>query len=488
MAITTYAPAVTVTLFKNIARTQGTAAQYTSAQRTVDITPYLGEGSLIQTTKDIYNPEGSWRITFGDQLSATTKDTLYALFEPMDVIEIRGSRTPYIYAGQKLPLLMRGFVGSPRRREFMSESGPDRTVTFSGTDWGKLWMIHGLWLELALSLDLPLLTPFQLQSAFGIAAQPMDVGVFMQTITDQVLNPKIQKMFEFGSPVSQPLFTVQSSVTLGQVVPQAIGVLGTGPFWNIVKSMSDSPWNELWVDDSDATGPVLVFRPAPFKDINGAWIGQATDPGSIALDHLDIVGLDIGRSDANVANYFWTPPGGSLLMTPNLVAAWDVAVGNQLDFNHANNNPTLYGYRKMEATTQLLPKLPSYPLNQEPDQQNQSSSGMVQWHLDRINLLGAMNRDNAVLEEGTISARGREDFRPGRYLEVSRGTVKSEFYLTRVGQSISPLQSWTSTLTVERGTGFVARSKMAGSPYWAEGRPGVFGNTGAPAASGGISV
>jgi hypothetical protein len=246
----------------------------------------------------------------------------------------------------------------------------------------------------------------------------------------------------------------------------------------LVKNFSDAPWNELWTDDSDEEGPVLIFRPAPFQDIDGKWIGGATDPGVIPLDYADAMMIDVGRSDERLANFFYTPPGQSLLDTPNAIGAWDILQGNPFDFSHANNIPSLYGYRKMEFPTQLYPdSLTDYPRNQAPSQQNATKTDLTTWHVQRAQLMRDMNHDNVVFEEGTIRARGREDFKPGQYLSFTRGKVVSRAYITRVSHNISPFGSWGTMLGLERGTGFLVRNKMQGSPYFAEGRPNSDGST-----------
>jgi hypothetical protein len=291
---------------------------------------------------------------------------------------------------------------------------PKRGIIVSGQDWGKLWLIHGVWMEVALSQELPLLSTFQLNAATGIQPVPMDVSTFVSAMTTKVLNPKITAMSaeQFAPAPPIPLFTVQASVTLGQVVPQAINPFPAGPFWNLIRNFSDSPWNELFTSDSDETGPVVVFRPTPYKDINGSLLNGAADPGTILLDHSDVVAIEVGRSDEHCANFFWVPPGAALMFLPNMVTAWSLVQGDPFDFHHPNNDPALYGYRKMEWPTQLMPALPVYPLEQPQPQQVQSAAAYSQWHITRAQALRDMNRDNVLFEDGVIRARGREDFTP----------------------------------------------------------------------------
>ena len=81
-----------------------------------------------------------------------------------------------------------------------------------------------------------------------------------------------------------------------------------------------------------------------------------------------------------------------------------------------------------------------------------------------------LNRDNGVFEEGYFQVMGREDYVPGKYLQLQRGLLTSRYYITQVDHTFQPLTQWTTNLVVQRGTGFLQRNKAEGSPYWAEGR------------------
>jgi hypothetical protein len=156
--IAAYRPAVTVKLLKLVRRTQGTAEFY-SPPTDFDLTPFLGDGSSINTMKLIREPAGGFTIAFGDKKATVRLDTVYALVEPMDMVEIRASRTPEAYAGKDLPLIMRGFVTSVRRSEIMGSDGqPQRSVVITGHDAGYFWLIQQVFFELMYTTDVPYLT------------------------------------------------------------------------------------------------------------------------------------------------------------------------------------------------------------------------------------------------------------------------------------------------------------------------------------------
>ena len=55
-----------------------------------------------------------------------------------------------------------------------------------------------------------------------------------------------------------------------------------------------------------------------------------------------------------VANFFWTPPNDALIGTPNMVAAGNIPAGVPEDFQHPNNEPSLYGLRKLGVRLKAL--------------------------------------------------------------------------------------------------------------------------------------
>ena len=83
-----------------------------------------------------------------------------------------------------------------------------------------------------------------------------------------------------------------------------------------------------------------------------------------------------------------------------------------------------------------------------------------------------MNRDNVVLEEGSLKVKGNEAIRAGCHIEVRRGTFRWIAYVPTVSHSYIPLYGYTTTLTIERGMSFVERARLGGdravSPYLAE--------------------
>jgi hypothetical protein len=85
--------------------------------------------------------------------------------------------------------------------------------------------------------------------------------------------------------------------------------------------------------------------------------------------------------------------------------------------------------------------------------------------------MAAQNQDNILYESGSMRVRGNEAVRAGMYVRLHRGTFVATYYVVAVAHDYLPFQGVFSTLTVERGTGFIERVKRGGgsdSPYLAE--------------------
>ncbi len=432
------------------------------------------------------NPEGTFTFSLTDQPESSTGDTIYSLIEPMDFVEIRGSAKAYLYSGQgqKLPLIMRGFISDVRRPEAMDTDGPARQIIVQGQDMGMLWNIHGVWTETALQMNVDLLQQFQLQAFLGIIPNQMGVSDFITAVMTKGINARIADMSAFESH-QFPQFSADTSVTQGQVLPQVMGSIQGGSFWSILERFADRPWNELWTDDSDTDGPTVVFRPTPYKDISGNWIGGAISPGLIDISDTDIISVSPGRSHKSVANFFWVPPDAGMVWTGNLTTAASLGAALQLELTGQNNNASLYGFRKMEVRSALAPNtLTTYPPDLPPDQQQGASINLNDWYQARAALLQAMNKDNVLFENGTIEMRGDETIRCGRYVRVQRNQFFWKAYATEVSHDISPFGSWTTSIAFERGDGFIQRNKQTTPPMWLEGRRGPYDQAPPPPAKG----
>lgn len=77
-----------------------------------------------------------------------------------------------------------------------------------------------------------------------------------------------------------------------------------------------------------------------------------------------------------------------------------------------------------------------------------------------------MNKDNVVFESGTIRLRGNEAIKAGMVLNIQRGRLTSQYYAHRVDHEFVPYQGFFTTVTVDRGTGYIDRAQEKESPFF----------------------
>ncbi len=447
-----------------------------------DITKYIGDRGAVRTMKSINDPSGGFTITLPDAKCDEVKDSLYALFEPMDIIEIRmarNNRLPTSLTGgstSKLPLVMRGFISSVRRVASMGDEGPERSIVVSGHDAGKLWLIHQYLFKLA-ALTQSQLESFRMAAILGIDSNIVPVGKFIELFTEVFMNKAIENMngYVIGS---FPKFVVKSSVIEGGVF-FATDVSMEGPYWNAVSFYADRPWNEIFIEDTEEA-PLLVFRPSPYRDVDGKMILEgAVMPEIIDMPADQIVSMDVARSDSRVANVFWVEPGASSLDSTILSAIANFQTGESTDFNYVNNMPEIFGQKEMRHGSTLVPVDGIDPVTHRSAKgQRLADDDRTQWYIHRMLQLKAMNRDDGVFEEGSLLVRGNEKLKIGRYIEITMGETNtgtnSLYYVTRVSHNFSPFRLWTTNLSLERGTGFLDRLRSQSNPYFDEGRRGPY--------------
>lgn len=476
--IPVYTPAYQITLTRLVNRTQSATGSYASPFQTIDLTPYLGQAGIVSTTKAVDQPCGAFSIAFADRLHPEFGDTVYALAEPMDLIEIRAARHPERYVGGTLPLIMRGFVSSVAREETMGQDGaPMRVVRLVGQDSGKLLDIYRVLFEFAAVInDTSYIDEFRLQAMLGMAPGPLPVASFMKQVIDNVVNIKILKLAIFTNSQIKPFQTDTVTVPDGLVLPQLAAQIDSVSMWQLMETFADKPWNELWVQDQE-DGPHLVFRPVPYKDYQtGNFImNGAADPGTYRIDIADVVTHMVSRSDTRVANFYWVPPGVTQLDSNGYVSMMALSQGYPLDLQYDANSPEIFGQRKMQAGSNLYPDGVDQPFMMLPESAKQQAGGTwVTWVQARAKQLMLLNRDNSRFEEGALVVMGAEGLTVGTYLQLQRGDLLSEMYVASVTHQMAPLQAWTTSLQVIRGTGFKTRSDFAGQPYIAEGFKGPY--------------
>lgn len=492
-----YEPKFAVRLFKTIKRktvngVEPTSERFQGAQSSIDLSPWFGDSSSITTFKSIDAPAGGFQFTMPDKpySQAGGLDSLYGIIEPMDLIEIRLRHgVPTAGTGSTLPVVMRGFVSSVDRDEEMAPGGtPTRTVTITGQDYGKIWQMIQIFYGPNYIIGQDILSNFKLMDRFGAGLNNALTNVDFLKLGVQMINEYLAKVVPQGSGF--PQITVRSE----GVVEGSVGITGIqsaeGTIYELLKRYTDiGPFNELFLTEDD-DGVYVVYRQNPALNLAGQplypKVTTAPYGGDVSVDaaqlvvidvpEKDLVWIKVRRSDAGVANYYWVSAPAFSLNSDLLMrqlGATDSNEAKTVDLGqYGNSSVELYGHRLMMVETKLggpnVNNVKSGLTEQEHDQRDNDLFG---WTGDRRKFLVAQNKDNSILETGSIQIRGNENIRPGNYVRVRRGMVASLYYVTSVTHHMVPFKGFMTTLTVSRGQGFADRIKMGGgadSPYLAE--------------------
>ena len=491
-------PGIQILLKKNVGRTAvaGTAAvsdRYAGTGSVQDITHFLGEHGSVRVKKSVRGGAGAFSIIFPDHIDRGILDSVYALIEPMDTIEIYMAGDAYQYVGAGLPVMMRGFVSRIQRQRGMSADGkPARSVVVSGQDYGKILQILQTYnLPFGLSVDAAV-TNFPLFARYGFSNTPMTVKEFLQTVLDKIVNPYLAVMRENpdGSANTQsPLLplTLDCQNSGDQVSPFGVGGWNQGTMENLIRQFTDiGAWNECFIEDR-TDGPYLVYRPNPYMDAStGAFIfNDVAAPAIIQIDDSHVVTMSQERSDENIGNYYWVESPrflynhGSVASAMAFQSSQQGGIDTVVVSNYGNCNPKLYGTRKLEEQTQMAGGPELYNgMGLNGIALPQAKSASLDWITARREALIAMNKDNVVFEIGSMRVKGNELIRAGTYVQLSEGvnsanasSLVSQYYGEDVTHDYQPFGNYFTTVQFTRGTGFITRAQRAAaqfSPYYAE--------------------
>lgn len=477
-------PGCQVFLFKNVFH-QDASARQSGLPDALDLTPFLGDGSVISVSKSIHSPLGSFTITLPDQPHPATLDTLYAYAEPMDVIEIYMAARPHEHEGGLPPVVMRGFVRHIARNEAMGDDGrPSRTVTISGADYGVAFNNLVVSWEKGYITGALILDRLQMYQMYQLGAEAALTGNDFMTRCTDIVN-------DYLAGLRQPVegyqtrvldVAVNATVSTGSVVMAQVQPY-KGPIWNLMLSHADTPWNELFVREGKEQ-PELVYRQTPFIDLDGKSVHpDGPDSGELTITPVSNAALkqiNISRSDVNVANFYWVEVLGSSeygymgLVNQKLNA--ERVEGNIYIPEYPNAAERVYGFRKMETRSSQIWDTPApvQPAHERESKIEEYGRSLLDWAEYRRDVLVASNRDNVILEQGSAVIEGNPLVQAGSYVELERGGL---YYATAVTHQFMPYRNYTTSLVLSRGTGFWARINSEASPYFNEGRGGIYGGT-----------
>lgn len=474
-----YQPKLSVWLIKSVLRKDivpGVAVSgRANASPEIDLTPFLGDSGSVQTTKSIRQAAGTFSCMFPDKNFAGS--TLYELIEPMDMIEIRMAHEgeKINATTRKLPIIMRGFAGSPERTETIQGGKPMRMVSVTGHDFGKLLqMIQLIYLPYSISGNL-FINEFRWFQVYAGADQAKNQtakefidGALNGAVNLFIKNINVISRPKSGSTVIQNIVgDVQIDANVSPYTPNSFSDVSLN---EMLRTIMDVPvFNEMYIEDREE-GVALVVRPCPFKSLaTGKEIQGKAESMVISAD--DIISQKVSRSDAGVANYYWVT--SSRLGPINNVDMQVIAASGEQDtfvrFDYVNSRKDVFGIRKMDAETVLMP--PDY-LHSDASTEKQSAKQnetLTQWIIDRRKLLADMNQDNSILESGNLVLRGNEAIKAGMYLKIYRGNAYiGEVYAHTVSHDFKPFGEYLTRVSFDRGTEFYERTRSNTSFYYDE--------------------
>lgn len=489
------APRFKVTLFKTVKRDtidgkEKVSARYGSTASSIDLTPFLTDQSTISTSKSVREPAGGFAITVSDQPYSVPggTDSLYGVVEAMDMIEIRLQHSP---AGSAdLPVVMRGFVSDVRRSEFVDQEGrPIRTVTITGQDYGKLWQLLQLFYGPGYVIGQDIISAYAMFERFGAGAKIGQSGAdFLKETIDKILSPYVKKIVEGGKS------TNPSTIELKALQKHGVtSIAGTqnqeGALYDLLRRFLDvGTWNELFITEDDEK-VYCVYRPNPYLDVHGKPIDPDTkepvafsraekDPTKLVfydVPAVDIRSSDLSRSDANVANYYWVRAPRYEMVSDIYQKQAGATSGDKKTIDltdYVNTKGDLYGIRKMEVITEMGgDDVKNTGSGVSEDEKTKRDTSVSNWIKNRRQLLVEMNRDNVLLERGSMTIKGNENIRAGNYLKLHRGNFTALYYIVNVEHQFSPFNKYETVLQLDRGLGFVERMRKNGgpeSPYYSE--------------------
>jgi hypothetical protein len=480
-----YQPQASITLIKPRARNllggQFTAPNRFRARRIFDLTGHLSD-SGFRTMKGIREPAGTFQIVLQDKPIQGFGDSPYGLVEPMDFIEIRGARQR---PGGQLPLIMRGFVSQVTQVEQIDNGQPVRQIIVAGFDIGRvLQLLRVRFSALGVSPEesrelserfgvpfgQPPLAAFEALTAYtGGQAAYRTPAQFLQDVVTNLVTPYLDKLFG-EEPGLSALRSMKVDCTIPDdgAVPPLAGVAafdGRSVFEVLAGMLDVGAFNELYFEDRDEGGLVLVARPSAMPDANGDFVGGAV-ADDLTVDAGLIMSMNVTRSDNGVANYYWVQRSADLINDGlrRLVGASGPS-SSYLLTEEENSSPGTFGWRLLEQQTSLTSSAAAVmaPSAEEAERRAQTEE---EWLTGRRKLLIELNRDNGVLESGSMRLRGQQDVKPGMRVRYSRGRSLVSAYAVSVAHEFSVQGGFVTVVQFERSNGWLDRASSAGQPWY----------------------
>jgi hypothetical protein len=435
----------------------------------------------VSTFRQVNAPANTWAITLVSRREGGK--TWAKRIRPMDYVEIRFGR--YKKRGEKPQMIMRGLVDQVSETIGISADGqPQRQITISGRDLGKLLIIKQLYIFPGPGLQ-GLVASFLSKQGLEQALFP---GLY-EKMTEQVSVDATISCQEFMDNLKKFIYNAtsdSSNTNAGQGVgPTNLNknipelkftakdmdefrvsplVLKTfqGSVWNLLEAFHNKPICEFLLNDYE-DGPELLWRWAPYKDKDGSIIPPASEPhsqnnqgpGTVDVSTEDITDFSLTTTDANVYNFFYVDPSQLTLVAINTtgLARTDGGSGGSSGSGGGDSNPTVrkelmdkYGFKEYYIQSPLM------PWRAHPTEKDRTDLA-DDWRKLGAKMAGWMDKafsNNANLEGGTLTMKGDERIEIGTYMKIKE--TGQEFYIDAVRHDfmLNPPR-FTSTLQVSRG-------------------------------------
>jgi hypothetical protein len=493
MTVKVYSPQCQVALIKSLPRSElvpGLKANSTRYNRGtgIDLMPFLGDGSNIHVTKSTRSAMGNFSIRFSDQMDATLFETLSALAEPGDLIEIRMSREA-VPLGKQIPLIMRGFVSDITRSENVDQNGkPQRFSEIRGADLQKILSTYIINYKVGRRTNAYSMVEWRFFSAFtgSTPTKALSGNEFVKIIVD-IVNKQIESMRSLAqlegekTTASDSILNWQlSAIVDGTVSSTAINSATDVSLYDLCKLLLDvgSGFNELFLEDRDGYPPTLILRPTPFKTVKGEWVQPDSWADEMAISSNDIVSMTTTRSDEGIANYFYiTSPSLAFLG----IDQQDIMLSGNVDsfsrLTAHNSHEAIHGWRELSVETAMYDNQASHDQNSFKEKEIEEERGIAKdWVTKRRETLISINESNILFENCQLTVKGDPFLKPGTFIRLYRGinqTFVGEGYCYEVSHTWVPFQGFTTNCKLDRYTGFIERSKAPISLYIGEIEQGI---------------
>lgn len=491
----------------------------------IDLTPLIGDGGHVSTNKSIYKPVGAFEIGIPDKPLVIDGypagiDSLWGVIEPMDQVIIGMARNVGAYGSQfkswikgqigamwgdeGIPMVMTGFVRKVVRDESMDQSGkPRRRILIYGNDYGCIGEIAQVSRIAGISRDINML-PLSTLDQLGLKTGKMKAAEFVEAIRKNMF----VKQIEFMRAKMPGIFDIKRSapvvldgvehgiVTKGTVITNALGDFD-GTAWTILHKFSDSPWNELFLEDrcnmdTGEFGPYLVFRPTPFRSYKSDsnqdsllsfWNNGIVDNmeqklyADVIVDSSEkpLIGAYQQRSDAAVSNVYWVPLWqGSLWSDRMLANALENKDSLTTSFDKPRSSLDIYGPRIINHDSKLVADDVTLTIQTQAVDAEKAIITNTEWAKKRQSWLRDANEDNVGFSDGVLRVQGQERLRAGCYYMYSRGQMLYTQYVTGVSHLFVPYQGFTTTMQYIRGDNFYKRIAQQKPPHLLEGHVGAY--------------